>query len=92
MEESLASVLFHFITFQRDVLDPAALGIQQVCPWRQGVDIGSRGGSNSWGHTTVVDAYRRQTLEIRGPVSQVSLATESPLINKTPLPFTSILL
>lgn len=63
MEDSLGIVLFHIISFQRDVLYPAALGKQQVCSWRQGVDIGSRGGSNRWWHTAVVDAYQRQTLE-----------------------------
>lgn len=31
MEDSLGIVLFHDITFQRDVLYPAALGKQQVC-------------------------------------------------------------
>lgn len=59
MEDSLGIVLFHDITFQRDVLYPAALGKQQVCSLRQGVDIRSRGGSNRWWHTTVVNTYRR---------------------------------
>lgn len=66
MEESLGTVLLHIITFHRDMLYPAALGKQQVCSWRQGVDIGSRGGSNRWWHTTVVDTYQRQTLKNQG--------------------------
>lgn len=58
MEDSLGIVLFHVVAFQRDVVYPAALGKQQVCPWRQGVDIRSRGGSDRRWHTTVVNACR----------------------------------
>lgn len=67
MEDSLGIVLFHIISFQRDMLYPATLGEQQVCSWRQGVDIGSRGGSNRLWRTIVVDACRRQTLENQWP-------------------------
>lgn len=58
MEDSLGIILSHGVTFQRDVVYPAALGEQQVCSWRQGVDIRSRGGSNRLWHPTVVNTYR----------------------------------
>lgn len=48
MEDGLGIVLFHFRTFQRDVLYLAALSEQQVCSLRQRVDVRSSGGSNGW--------------------------------------------
>lgn len=55
MEDSLGVILFHFITFQGDVIYPAAQGKQQVCSWGHGVDIRSGGGSHRWLHPTMVD-------------------------------------
>lgn len=56
MKDSLGIIFLHIITIQWNMLYPAALGIQQVCSWRQGEDIGSGGGSNRWWHTTIVNA------------------------------------
>lgn len=64
MEDSLGILLFHVMTFQWDVLYPATLGKQQVCSWRKWVDIGSRGGSNRWWHTAMVDTYKRSEVII----------------------------
>lgn len=55
MQDSFGVVLFHSVTVQGDVLDPAALGEQQVRSRRKGVDVGSRGGSDRWRETTVVN-------------------------------------
>lgn len=63
VEDSLGIVLLHIVTFQRDVLYPAALGVQQVCSWRQGVHVGSSGGSDRWWHAAMFNTYRRRTLK-----------------------------
>lgn len=55
MEDGLGAVLFHSETVQGDMLDPAALGEQQVCSRRQRVDVGSRGGTNGWRRSAVVN-------------------------------------
>lgn len=56
MKDSLGVIFLHIITIHWDMLYPAALGVQQVCSWRQGEDTRSWGGSNRWGHTTIVYA------------------------------------
>lgn len=58
MEDSLGAVLFHGVTVQGDMLDPAALGEQQVCSWGQGVHVGARGGTNGRRHSSMVNTYR----------------------------------
>lgn len=60
MDNSFGIFFFHVITLQRHMLYPATLGKQQVCSWRHGVDIRSRGGSNRWWCNTVVDTYQRK--------------------------------
>lgn len=58
MKDSLGALLFHGVTVQRDVLDPAALGEQQVRSRRQGVHVGARGGANGRRHSTMVNTCR----------------------------------
>lgn len=58
MEHSLGAILLHSVPVQGDVLDPAALGEQQVCSRRQGVHVGARGGTNGRRHSTMVNTYR----------------------------------
>lgn len=65
MEDSLGVVFFHSVTVQGHVLDPAALGIEQVRPRGQRVDVGSRRGSDGRRHSAVFNTYQRQTLRIR---------------------------
>lgn len=56
MEDGLAVGLPHVVAVHWDVLDPAALGEQQVRPWLQRVDVGPRGGPDRKGHAAVVNA------------------------------------
>lgn len=55
MEDDLGAFFLHLVTFQRNVFDPAALGEEQVRPWRQRVNIGPRGGSNNWRPPIIMD-------------------------------------
>lgn len=56
MQDGLGIIFLHVVTFQRDMLDPATLGVQQVCPRRQGVDVRSRGGSDRCRRAAMVNA------------------------------------
>lgn len=56
VEDGFGVGLFHVLPVHWDVLYPAALGVQQVRPWLQGVDIRPRGGPDRRGHATVVNA------------------------------------
>lgn len=58
MEDGFGVMLPHFVTFQWDVFDSAALSEQQVCPGGER-DLGSRPGSNGCGFNVVVDTWYR---------------------------------
>lgn len=65
VEDGLGVVFFHSVTVKGHVLDPAALGKEQVCPRGQRVDVGSRRGSDGRRHSAVFKTCQRQTLRIR---------------------------
>lgn len=64
MEDSLGAILLHIVPIQGDVLDPAALGEQQVCSRRQGADVRARGGANGRRHATMVNTYRGKRAQL----------------------------
>lgn len=71
MEERLGAILSHRVAVQGHVLDPAALGEQQVCSGRQGVHVGAGGGTNGRRHSTMVHTYRGKRSQLglaHGPV------------------------
>lgn len=59
MEDSLGVVFFHSVAVQGHVLDPAALGKEQVRSRGQRVDVGSGRGSDGWRHLAVFHTYQR---------------------------------
>lgn len=56
VEDGLGVGLFHVLPVHGDVLYPAALGEQQVCPWLHRVDVWPRSGPDRRVHATVVNA------------------------------------
>lgn len=67
MEDGLGVVFFHSGPVQGHVLDPAALGKEQVRSRGQRVDVGSGRGSDGRRRrrSAVFNTWRRQTLRIR---------------------------
>lgn len=59
MEDSLGVVFFHSVSVQGHVLDPAALGKEQVRSRGQRVDVGSGRGSDGWKYLAVFHTYQR---------------------------------
>lgn len=55
MEDGLGIVLLHIVTLQWDVLYPAALGEQQVCPFGHRVHVRASGGSDGWRPTAMLN-------------------------------------
>lgn len=65
VEDSLGVVFFHGVTVKGHVLDPAALGKEQVRSRGQRVDVRSRRGSDGRQHAAVFNTWQRQRPQIR---------------------------